>query len=175
MSDDPQLNICVEDRMPILMLRVTQLWRQLMDTELAHHGLSQAKWRTLATLAMHPDGMIQSELADALGVEGPSLVAMLDRLSRDEWVKRVHSETDRRCKIIQLAPRAWPLIDEIRQSSEKIYQRTIAKVTVAPLPLIEAFFLELRDRLYDDLPEKKRPQRRGSCALPTCRDWGEAE
>lgn len=175
MSDEPQLDICTENRMPVLMLRVTQLWRQLMDNELAHHGLSQAKWRTLAILAMHPDGMIQSELAEELGVEGPSLVAMLDRLSRDEWVERVHSETDRRCKIIQLTPRAWPLIDDIRQSSEKIYQRTIAKVTVAPLPLIEAFFLELRDRLYDDLPDKKRAQRRSSCTLPTCRDWGKTE
>ncbi len=165
---DPVTDICGENRMPILMLRVTQLWRQLMDAELAHHGLSQAKWRTLAILSMYPQGMIQSELAEELGVEGPSLVAMLDRLSKDEWVARIQSDVDRRCKIIQLTPRAWPLIENIQQSSEKIYQRTIAKVEAAPLALIEAFFLELRDRLYDDLPDKKRhhrPERRAVCSL----------
>ncbi|MGC8697159.1 MAG: MarR family winged helix-turn-helix transcriptional regulator [Halothiobacillus sp.] len=164
----PVIDICAENRMPILMMRVTQLWRQLMDAELAHHGLSQAKWRTLAILSLHPQGMIQSELADELGVEGPSLVAMLDRLSKDEWVERIQSDVDRRCKIIQLTPRAWPLIENIRQSSEKIYQRTIAKVDVAPLAVIEAFFIELRDRLYDDLPDKKRhhrPERRAVCGL----------
>ncbi len=169
-----EFDICAENQIPILMLRVTQLWRQLMDAELAHHGLSQAKWRTLAILAMHPQGMIQSELADELAVEGPSLVAMLDRLSKDEWVARIQSDVDRRCKIIQLTPRAWPLIEDIRQSSEKIYQRTIAKVDVAPLALIEAFFLELRDRLYEDLPEKKRhhrQERRAACNLPSSQDW----
>jgi hypothetical protein len=39
---------------------------------------------------------------------------------------------------------------------------------VAPLAVIEAFFLELRDRLYDDLPEKKRhhrQERRAVCGL----------
>jgi MarR family transcriptional regulator, transcriptional regulator for hemolysin len=171
-----EFNTCIEDRMPVLMLRVTQLWRQLMDAELAHHGLSQAKWRTLAILAMRPEGLIQSELADELGVEGPSLVAMLDRLSKDEWVERIHSETDRRCKIIRLTPRALPLIEEIRISSDKIFQRTIAKVNVAPLSVIEAFLIELRERLYDDLPEKKRHQRserRASCSLPTSHDWSD--
>lgn len=172
----PEFDICTEDRMPVLMMRVTQLWRQLIDAELSHHGLSQAKWRTLAILAMRPDGMIQSELADELGVEGPSLVAMLDRLSKDEWVERIPSETDRRCKIIRLTPRAWPLIDEIRASSEKIFQRTIAKVDVAPLSVIEAFFIDLRERLYDDLPEKKRHhrgERRASCSLSTSHDWSD--
>lgn len=172
----PELDICAENRMPILMMRVTQLWRQLMDAELAHHGLSQAKWRTLAILALRPEGMIQSELADELGVEGPSLVAMLDRLSKDEWVERIHSETDRRCKIIRLTPRAWPLIEEIRISSEKIFQRTIAKVDVAPLSVIEAFFIDLRERLYNDLPEKKRHhrgERRGGCSLSSSHDWSE--
>ncbi|WP_298218856.1 MarR family transcriptional regulator [Halothiobacillus sp.] len=172
----PEFDICTEDKMPVLMMRVTQLWRQLMDAELAHHGLSQAKWRTLAILALRPEGMIQSELADELGVEGPSLVAMLDRLSKDEWVERILSETDRRCKIIRLTPRAWPLIDEIRISSEKIFQRTIAKVDVAPLAVIEAFFIDLRERLYDDLPEKKRHhrgERRATCGLPTSHDWSE--
>ncbi|ANJ67858.1 hypothetical protein A9404_11130 [Halothiobacillus diazotrophicus] len=156
---NPDFDICAENRMPILMLRVTQLWRQIMDNELAHHGLSQAKWRTLAILAMHPDGMIQSELADELGIEGPSLVAMLDRLSKDNWVERKHCETDRRCKIIHLTEHAWPLIDEIRQSSEKIYDRTIAQVTSVPVEQVEAFFIELRDRLYENLPEKKRHPR----------------
>ncbi len=159
-------DICAEDRVPVLLHRVDQLWRQLMDSELAHHGLSQAKWRTLAILSLYPDGLIQSELAEELGIEGPSLVAMVDRLSRDEWVERVQCGSDRRCKIIRLSERALPLIDEIRQSAEKLYARTFAELEVpgVDIPDIERYFIALRDRLYENLPEKKRQQRRRNLA-----------
>lgn len=155
----PDFDICAEDRLPILLIRVTQLWRQRMDTELADHGLSQAKWRTLATLSLFPDGLIQSELAEELGIEGPSLVAMIDRLSKDNWVERIPCGTDRRCKVIRLTPRAWPLIDEIRDSSEKIYQSTFASVNPDQIKIVEDFLIHLRDRLYEELPAKKRHHR----------------
>ncbi|MFA7522025.1 MAG: MarR family transcriptional regulator [Halothiobacillaceae bacterium] len=153
---------CVEDALPVLLHRVDQLWRQLLDHELAHHGLSQAKWRTMAIVSMYPKGLIQSELAEELGVEGPSMVAMIDRLSRDEWVERIQCGTDRRCKIIRLTERALPLIDEIRASAEKLYARTFAEVDVPGMSINDArqFMLALRDQLHDNLPEQKRQQRR---------------
>ncbi|MFP4639936.1 MAG: MarR family winged helix-turn-helix transcriptional regulator [Guyparkeria sp.] len=165
-------DICAEDRVPVLLHRVDQLWRQLMDSELAHHGLSQAKWRTLAILSLYPDGLIQSELAEELGIEGPSLVAMIDRLSRDEWVERVQCGSDRRCKIIRLSDRALPLIDEIRESAEKLYGRTFAELDVpgVSIPDIERYFIALRDRLYENLPEKKRQQRRRNLARAAAED-----
>ncbi|MFO7580937.1 MarR family winged helix-turn-helix transcriptional regulator [Guyparkeria sp.] len=165
-DQDLAFDICAEERVPVLLHRVDQLWRQLMDNELAHHGLSQAKWRTLAILSLHPDGLIQSELAEELGIEGPSLVAMIDRLSRDEWVERVQCGSDRRCKIIRLSERALPLIDEIRESAERLYARTFAELDVpgVGIPDIERYFIALRDRLYENLPEKKRQQRRRNLA-----------
>lgn len=161
-----EFDICAEDRVPVLLHRVDQLWRQLLDHELAHHGLSQAKWRTMAILSLYPEGLIQSELAEELGIEGPSLVAMIDRLSRDEWVERVQCGTDRRCKIIRLTERSLPLIDEIRASAEKLYARTFAEIDVpgVSIPDVERFFIALRDRLFDNLPEKKRQQRRRNLA-----------
>ena len=157
-----EFDICAEDRIPVLLHRVDQLWRQLLDHELAHHGLSQAKWRTMAILSLYPEGLIQSELAEELGIEGPSLVAMVDRLSRDEWVERVQCGTDRRCKIIRLTERALPLIDEIRASAEKLYVRTFSEVNVPGVRIedVERFMIALRDRLYENLPERKRQQRR---------------
>ncbi|MBN2872101.1 MAG: MarR family transcriptional regulator [Halothiobacillaceae bacterium] len=155
-------DICAEDRIPVLLHRVDQLWRQLLDLELAHHGLSQAKWRTMAILSLYPEGLIQSELAEELGIEGPSLVAMVDRLSRDEWVERVQCGSDRRCKIIRLTERALPLIDELRTGAEKLYARTFAEVDVPGVDIadVERFMVALRDRLHDNLPERKRQQRR---------------
>ncbi len=171
-EDDLAFDICAEDRVPVLLHRVDQLWRQLMDNELAHHGLSQAKWRTMAILSLYPDGLIQSELAEELGIEGPSLVAMIDRLSRDEWVERVQCGTDRRCKIIRLTERALPLIDEIRSSAEKLYARTFAELDVpgVNIPDVERFFIALRERLYESLPDRKRQQRRRNLARAAAND-----
>lgn len=153
---DPVFDICAEDHLPILLIRVTQLWRQRMDADLADHGLSQAKWRTLAILAMFPDGLIQSELAEELGIEGPSLVAMIDRLSKDDWVERIPCGTDRRCKVIRLTQRAWPMIDEIRISSEKIYNHIFSAVDPGQIKIVEDFLIHVRERLFEDLPAKKR-------------------
>ncbi|MFP4155013.1 MAG: MarR family winged helix-turn-helix transcriptional regulator [Halothiobacillaceae bacterium] len=155
---DENFDICSEDRLPVLLVRVTQLWRQRVDAELAHHGLSQAKWQTLATLSLHPEGMIQSELAETLGVEGPSLVAMIDRLSRDHWVERNACSSDRRCKIIRLTERAMPLIDDIRKISEKVYADLLDGTTADEMKVTEHFLRRLRDKLA---AEKVRRKRRG--------------
>jgi len=153
---DENFDICSEDRLPVLLVRLTQLWRQRVDAELAHHGLSQAKWQTLAALSLHPEGMIQSELAEALGIEGPSLVAMVDRLSRDHWVERIACSNDRRCKIIRLTERAMPLIDDIRKASEGVYAALLEGATAEDLEVTERFLRKLRDKLAAEKQERKR-------------------
>ena len=46
----------------------------------------------------------QTALADALGVEGPSLVRLLDQLGEAGLVTRREDPTDRRAKVLALTP-----------------------------------------------------------------------
>ena len=54
-------------------------------------GLSQAKWRTLMHLSIAGDALTQAEIAARLGVEEPSVVTLLHRLEREDWITRTNS------------------------------------------------------------------------------------
>ena len=63
-------------------------WRSKLDERLRPLGLSQARWTALWHLARGGDGLTQKQLARAVGVEGPSMVRVLDALERDGLVER---------------------------------------------------------------------------------------
>ncbi len=88
-------------------------WRMCLDRRLQPLGLSQAKWRTLINVARVGEGVTQKVLAERMGVEGPTLVGLLDRLARDRWLERRASEDDRRVRRVYLTPRARDALREI--------------------------------------------------------------
>src|SRR5438034_9031032 len=91
-----------------LLHGTARAWRQKLDQRLKPMGLSQAKWRTLLHLSLAPDALTQTEIAARLGVEEPTVVTLLHRLEREDWITRRNSHRDRRCKELLLdchAPR----------------------------------------------------------------------
>jgi MarR family transcriptional regulator for hemolysin len=88
-------------------------WRYRLDQRLKPLGLSQAKWITLLKLSCADEGMTQTELADRLGVEGPTLARLLDRMAADGWIERRESDEDRRSKTVHLRPKACGLLERI--------------------------------------------------------------
>src|SRR5260370_24896343 len=93
-----------------LLYGTTRAWRQKLDERLKPMGLSQAKWRTLLHLSLAQDALTQAEIAARLRVEEPSLVTLLHRLARDDWITPKSSPPDRRCKMVLLGRRAQRVI-----------------------------------------------------------------
>lgn len=86
-------------------LRLVQMahrWRRVLDESLRPTGLSQSTWRTLFHLAHLGDGILQKDLAIAIGIEGPSLVRLLDNLEKDGLIERRAAASDRRGKTLHL-------------------------------------------------------------------------
>lgn len=81
-------------------------WRMLLDQRLGPHGLSVAKWQTLRQLELNGDGISQKELAARVGIMGPTLVGLLDRLAAEGYIQRRESRQDRRCKTVHLTAKA---------------------------------------------------------------------
>ena len=84
-----------------------ELWKAgrkvqtLFDARVRAKGLTLARARTLILLAKK-DGMTQTELADALEIEGPTLVRLLDGLEKQALIERRPVDGDRRAKQIAL-------------------------------------------------------------------------
>src|SRR5438094_9656960 len=88
-----------------LLHGTARAWRQKLDERLKPMGLSQAKWRTLMHLSLAGDALTQAEIAARLGVEEPTVVTLLHRLEREDWITCTNSPRARRCKMVLLGRR----------------------------------------------------------------------
>ncbi|CZT30175.1 MarR family transcriptional regulator [Pseudomonas syringae] len=102
-----------EHRFGMQLGHLTRGWRAELDRRLADLGLSQARWLVLLHLARFAEPPTQRELAQSVGVEGPTLARLLDSLEKQGLVQRQAVLEDRRAKKILLSDTALPLIEKI--------------------------------------------------------------
>jgi MarR family transcriptional regulator for hemolysin len=82
----------------------------------------------------------QSELAERMSIEAPTLVGVLDRMERDGWIERVPAESDRRKKLIRPTPRVQPLWEKMIQCAHRVRVRATRGLSAGQLT-------QLRDTL----------------------------
>lgn len=87
-----------------LIARLARLWRREANQVLADHGLSEATALPLMVLSRQDKCVRQGVLAEELGIEGPSLVRLIDLLQAEGLVERREHPTDRRAKMLHLTP-----------------------------------------------------------------------
>jgi MarR family transcriptional regulator for hemolysin len=93
-------------------------WRLALDRRLKHLGLGQAGWMTIAMAAKAKEPLSQTDLAHALGVEGATMVLMIDRLVKANLVKRQPSISDRRIKYIVLTDEGRALHGKVKAEAD---------------------------------------------------------
>lgn len=76
-------------------------WRKAFDAAMAEHNLSDAKAVPLIMLKRHGDRVPQGVLAERVGIEGATIVRVVDELEKDGLIQRIADDTDRRVKLIQ--------------------------------------------------------------------------
>jgi MarR family transcriptional regulator for hemolysin len=85
--------------------------RQHLDRRLGEMGGGYVVWTVLSGLATGP--LIQRELADRLGIEGPTLTHHLARMEADGLVMRSRSVTDRRAAQVGLTDKGRDLYQRL--------------------------------------------------------------
>jgi MarR family transcriptional regulator for hemolysin len=126
-------------------------WRLAIDKRLKHLGIGQSGWMTIAMIAKSDEPMSQRALADLVGVEGPSMVSMLDRLERDGLVSRAPSATDRRVKLVHLTETGRTVYDEVRKEAVDFRAALLDGVDPALLDAAASLLETLRARIEDQL------------------------
>src|SRR5213079_157282 len=116
-----------------LLHGTARAWRQKLDERLKPMGLSQAKWRTLLHLSLAPDPLTQTEIAARLGVEEPTVVTLLHRLEKEDWITRRNSPHDRRCNTVHLGRRAQRIIAQIKSAANKLRHELLSDIPPAEL------------------------------------------
>ncbi|WP_203217635.1 MarR family winged helix-turn-helix transcriptional regulator [Nocardia arthritidis] len=102
-----------DDALPRLgyLLKHAQLrYLELTTTELEPIGISPHQWAALNCLDQQR-GRSQKEVADLLGVDRTTMVALVDQLQAKGWVKREPQPDDRRKNTVGLTEQGRDMLD----------------------------------------------------------------
>lgn len=127
--------------------RTGRLMRIRLDERLLPLGLTQAKWLILLYLSRNGGVMPQKDIADCVGVEGPTVVRVLDALERMGFIERREQPADRRAKDVRLTPQASTVLEEIAKVTERFRQEMWAGVSDEDLAAYERVIAILQRNL----------------------------
>jgi MarR family transcriptional regulator for hemolysin len=116
----------LDERFSDALHSTSRSWRQAVDRRLKYLGVSQASWMTIAMAAKARSPLSQSELADKLGVEGATMVAMIDRLVKAGLVLREASTTDRRVKRVIITSAGLKIYEKVKAEAVALRKELLA-------------------------------------------------
>lgn len=114
------------------LLKVNRKLRTMFDARVKKRGLTLARARLMMQIAAR-EGDSQSELAEILQIEQPSLVGLLDGLEKKGFVVRRTTPDDRRANRIFLTPAARREADSMTAYVAKLRAQVLAGVDDADI------------------------------------------
>jgi MarR family transcriptional regulator for hemolysin len=105
-------------------------FQRAVNDEVRPHGITWRQCQVLGYLALE-GALSQTDLAECVGVEPPTLVRMLDRMERDGWIRRDNCPNDRRKKLISATAAAEPVWDKIAECARRVRKRAIEGLSAA--------------------------------------------
>jgi MarR family transcriptional regulator for hemolysin len=137
----------VEERFSAALHATARSWRLALDARLKDLGIGQAGWMTIAMIAKSKEPPSQRVLADLLGIEGPSVVSMLDRLERGGLVRRAPCPLDRRVKLAHLTDDGRALYARVRKEADAFRHTMLDGVPPETLAAAADLLESLRARI----------------------------
>ncbi|KAB0678477.1 MarR family winged helix-turn-helix transcriptional regulator [Aureimonas leprariae] len=116
--------------------RASRQWRRLAREIVEAHGISQACAMPLITIGRMGEGVRQGPLADEIGIEGPSLVRLLDQLAAAELVERRDDPSDRRAKTLWLTAKGRAVTRHIEDDLTRLRAAVLGGVPEADLQAV---------------------------------------
>ena len=113
-------HVRVQSELGLLVSRLGRVWRRRADQALSAHGLSEAMSTPLLILSRRGKCVRQGVLANEMGIEGPSLVRLIDLLQAEGLVERREDPTDRRAKMLHVTPLGEAKVAEINRVLQRL-------------------------------------------------------
>lgn len=147
-----------------LVRRCQQIAVALFMDETRGFGLTPVQYAALVAVGQSP-GIDQNGLGGLIALDRSSATAVIERLERRRWLRRVASGTDRRRKLLTLTPAGATLLHRMDASVERAQARILA-----PLPAREwPRFMAMLQRIVDLNNQWSRVPVRQHASQPTGR------
>ena len=128
--------------------------QRAFNEELAPQGVTFRQAQILGCLALEGK-LSQTDLADRMRIEPPTLVGILDRMERDGWIKRGGDKTDRRRKLVEVLPAAKPVWIKIVAVAKQVRARATRGMTQAQLAQLKKLLAVVQMNLQEAAEQRE--------------------
>lgn len=162
-----KVNDRAEDQLAIMFRAalVTRRFRARFAEKVRSSSQTEARWSALYFLSHSPEGLIQTDLAERMGVQGPTLVRLLDALEEQGLVARRSTPEDRRVKRVVILPAGMEVVGEIDSVASAMRDACFAGVgdedlrtTLRVLDMVSGALESSADRNQTEGSEPARPR-----------------
>lgn len=139
------------------LIHLSRAWRRTIDESMEEHGLSESTAWALGQISRTGGGMRQVDLAETLGIVGPSLVRLLDQLCQAGLAERREDVADRRAKTIYLTESGTTLVCRIESVLDAVRARLLSDVSPDDLAACQRVFRTVGAALGRTYPQPAHP------------------
>jgi MarR family transcriptional regulator for hemolysin len=123
-------------------------------------GITFSQWKIIITLVNNDDGLSQKEIAEKLGLEGPTLIPIIDKLEKDGFVIRKVDNNDRRNNRIFLTEKTISSLDSIINYALKIKEISVRNISEQDISItkdtLEKMWQNIQNEFNLNLPEENK-------------------
>jgi MarR family transcriptional regulator, transcriptional regulator for hemolysin len=117
-----------QNNIGFIVNKTAKAFVKALDSELREKvGVTVGQWKVMVML-INQDGLTQKEIAERLGLEGPTIIPIIDKMEKDDLVIRKVDPSDRRNNKIYRTEKANELWNEMLKCATKVRQVSLKDI-----------------------------------------------
>lgn len=144
------------DNLVFRLSLLTRRCRQIIDNEFQDAGLTEATWRPLLHLHVLGNQSKQKDLAASVGIEGATLVRLIDTLVDKGLIQRTEDSSDRRKNLISLTEEGRSTVERLRKIIDPLQEQLLSDFSDKDIATIGKFILTLESKVRNFWQELRR-------------------
>ena len=136
------------DSLGYQIAHLNRLYDRRMQEALGDLGVAPGQFAPLVML-FEQDGLTQAELCRRINVEQPTMANTLDRMERDELIKRKPDPEDKRRATIHLTPRADDMRARVMEQARQVATQAVKALSSSEQDQLFSLIARLSENLKD--------------------------
>ncbi len=149
-----RFSFSVDNCLGFIANRLVKAFLKLLDYKLENFNLTGAQFCVLTKL-FEEEGLTQTQLAQRLYIESPTLVRTLDRLEEAGLIERRRVPSDRRAFHIFLTPKGRELQEVLLQKGSEVHNIAVKNLSEAEIEQLKDLLFQLWQNLENGTKEAK--------------------
>jgi len=121
-----------------------RMWRRMTRAVTAQFGLAEAGAAPLLWIGRMGEGIRQNTLAERIGIEGPSLVRIIDELAAAGLVTREPDPSDRRANLLYLTDKGRVVTAAVEVEINDLRERVLGELDPADIAAAARVFAAIK-------------------------------